>query len=129
VYDQDAEVLIKLRHPGYPDNKNVLLVFPALNPITADNDDNNDDNDNNCKNDGTNAKATFGIYYKTARLAYAITANNRFYTYLGTGCNRKLSENYFIPKYLLILECTLNPKFKDFHRSGKVLKVFNMGAG
>jgi len=77
--DQDAEVLIKLRHPGYPDNKNVLLVFPALDPITADHDDsNNDDNDNNGSNDGTNAKAAFGMHHETARLACAIAANNRW---------------------------------------------------
>ena len=64
AYDEDAEVLIEFRHPGYPDHNNILLVFPALDPITND--------------DETESKTTFGLHHETARLACAIAASNRW---------------------------------------------------
>lgn len=73
---KDAEVMIKLRHPGYPDNKNVLLVFPALDPIITDGDDNGDNTN------GT--KVSFGLHHETARLACAVAANNRWDGFLST---------------------------------------------
>jgi len=78
---QDNGALIKLRHPGYPDTKNILLVFPALDPIIAnDGDDVDADNTNN----SNNTKAMFGLHCETARLACAIAANNRWDGFLST---------------------------------------------
>lgn len=69
-HDQDAVGMVKLRHPGYPDNKNTLLVFSALDPIIPD-DDNDADETNN-------TKIAFGVHHETARLACAVAANNRW---------------------------------------------------
>ncbi|KAK3364145.1 hypothetical protein B0T25DRAFT_620390 [Lasiosphaeria hispida] len=90
VCHQDDGALIKLRHPGYPDTKNVLLVFPALDPIIADDSDDGDNvNANNADsadntNNSNNTKAMFGLHCETARIACAIAANNRWDGFLST---------------------------------------------
>jgi hypothetical protein len=65
--------MIKRRHHGYPDNKNVLLVFPALDPIVADD-----------AGDTNNTKVAFGLHHEMARLACAVAANNRWDGFLST---------------------------------------------
>ncbi|KAK8145617.1 hypothetical protein G3M48_004206 [Beauveria asiatica] len=55
---------VTLRHPGYPDQHNILLVFPALDLHKQDSD-----------NDG---RIDFGLHHETARVACAIVANCRW---------------------------------------------------
>ena len=62
AYDQDAD-LMQFRHPRYPDHNNILLVFAALDPTALP---------------STTTLHSFGIHHETARLACAITANNRW---------------------------------------------------
>ncbi|KAI5921042.1 hypothetical protein F4810DRAFT_679862 [Camillea tinctor] len=58
---------ITLRHPGYPDQSNIMLVFPALDPLPI--------------LAASSVDATtvhFGFHHETARIACAIVANCRW---------------------------------------------------
>ena len=57
AFDEHVDTVIEFRYPGYADHNNILLIFPALDPIP----DHDDDNEN----------VTFGLHHETARLACA----------------------------------------------------------
>ncbi|KAM3510876.1 hypothetical protein MY11210_005479 [Beauveria gryllotalpidicola] len=59
------ERAVTLRHPRYPDDSNILLVLPALDPIPADGN-----------------SPGLGLHHDTARVACAIIANCRWDGYL-----------------------------------------------
>ncbi|KAI1497540.1 hypothetical protein F5X99DRAFT_432968 [Biscogniauxia marginata] len=58
---------VTLRHPGYPDQSNIMLVFPALDPLPA-----------SAASSTSATTACFGFHHETARIACAIVANCRW---------------------------------------------------
>ncbi|KAM3512716.1 hypothetical protein MY11210_003669 [Beauveria gryllotalpidicola] len=61
---------VTLRHPGYPDQHNILLILPAFD-LHKKKDSDNDGSDNDGRID-------FGLHHETARVACAIVANCRW---------------------------------------------------
>lgn len=67
----ETDLRVTLRHPGYPDGSNLLLMFEALDPVT--------------RTDQVFTEADplqFGLHHDTARVACAIIANCRWDGYL-----------------------------------------------
>ncbi|ATY63992.1 hypothetical protein A9K55_004918 [Cordyceps militaris] len=68
---REEERAVTLRHPRYPDDSNILLVLPALDPIPRPGRVFTEDD-----------PLSFGLHHDTARVACAIIANCRWDGYL-----------------------------------------------